>query len=498
MAQPRKERRFGRYRLLNRLGEGGMGVVDAAEVDERDGTTRRVAIKRIREALAGDASFVSMLVAEARLSAMLRHPNIVQVHEFGELDGEYFLAMEFVDGYDLIELLNACRRATRPVPPSVACHVVAEIAEALAYAHALKDDAGRPLEIVHRDVSPANIMVTAAGGVSLLDFGIAKAAQHVRDERTRTGTLKGKLSYMSPEQAEGLALDRRSDVFALGIVFFELLTLTRLFRGDNDFETLRLVRTREIPPPSRLRAALDPALDAVVGKMLTRPLEDRYASFEEVLAALRPITERLGGSRAALRELLETAPPERSYRDPHDTEPDGRSGTQPLERGTVTGSNGESSVSAPPARRARLWLLALPVAAVLTAIAWPRPAATVAPVAPPNPPPPARELPDVPAVAPPIVAPKAAPATPATVHLRVRGNAGAHVFVDGVARGQIPLDLQLPRTSRPRVVTIRRAGFAPLTRRVAGDEDALVDGRLESKRGSTLAHPTKEIANPFR
>ncbi len=249
---------LGRYRLLEQIGAGGMAVVFRAVAEGSVGK-QVVVIKRVLPELARDPVFIKMLVAEARLSSRLSHPGIVRMHELGRVGDEYFLAMEHVDGADLVRVLNrsVAAKATLPIP--VVCHIARQVALALAYAHDLKDAEGRPLEIVHRDVSPSNIMVTGDGGVKLLDFGVAKAAAHIRDERTRTGTIKGKINYLSPEQADGLAADRRSDVFALGIVLYECLTLKRLFRGDNDLATLRLVRRCEVPPPSQLRAGVPPA-----------------------------------------------------------------------------------------------------------------------------------------------------------------------------------------------------------------------------------------------
>src|SRR5262245_61036384 len=178
----------GRYRLVEPIGAGGMAVVHRAV----DPTGRVVVIKRVLPSLSRNPTFAKMLVAEARLSSRLRHPGIVEVYELGRVNDEYFLAMEFVDGVDLVRLLNRCIQIARPLPIGLACHVIGQVADALAYAHDLTDDLGRPLGIVHRDVTPSNVMVATDGCVKLLDFGVAKAAEHVVDERTRTGMLKGK------------------------------------------------------------------------------------------------------------------------------------------------------------------------------------------------------------------------------------------------------------------------------------------------------------------
>ncbi len=255
-----------------------MALVYRATVDGPRGFARELCIKRIRPELADEARFMNLLVCEGRLSALLRHPVIVQVHELGEVEGEYYLAMELVEGADLVSVLNTCEQRGRPLPIGLACYVVQQLADALAYAHALTDEEGRALDIVHRDISPSNIMITPHGDVKLLDFGIAKAAEHFRDERTTTGVLVGKFGYFSPEQADGIKLDRRSDIFALGIVLWELLTHERLFRGESDLETLRNVRQANVPPPPTRVADVEPELDALVLHMLERDPARRCAS----------------------------------------------------------------------------------------------------------------------------------------------------------------------------------------------------------------------------
>jgi serine/threonine protein kinase len=295
---------LGRYRLVEKLGGGGMGVVFRAIAAGPHGFERPFAVKRIIPHLARDPQFSEMLAAEARLCALLRHPNIVQVYELGVSDGEVFLAMEYVEGHDVARIFRHCRQLGRPVPVGVVLHVVREVASALAHAHALTDAGGKALSIVHRDVSPSNVMVTLDGAVKLVDFGIAKAASHVRDEQTRTGTLKGKLSYMSPEQADGLRVDHRTDLFSLGVVAYECLTLERLFRGDDDLHTLRLVRQAEVAPPSTLRPEIGGDVDAVVMRMLARDREARFGSGEEIVEALTPIVHRLHGDANAARKFL--------------------------------------------------------------------------------------------------------------------------------------------------------------------------------------------------
>jgi serine/threonine protein kinase len=323
MRSPRSDEgtAFGRYRLLNEIGRGGMGIVYRAVSTGPQGFARTCVIKRIVPHLSSDRSFVQSLIAEARLSALLVHPGIVQVYELGEVGGEYYLVMEHVEGISLLQATKRSQHLGRPIPPGVACFLVSELAVALSYAHSLIDENGRPLEIVHRDVSPSNVMLGRAGTVKLLDFGIARAANHVRDAQTRTGTLKGKFAYMSPEQAEGLDIDGRSDLFALGVLLWETLTLRRLFYGADDMQTLRLVREAKVGP-----TGIDPQLDAVLRKTLARDPAARFASGDELAAALLPIAHRLDGTTFTMRrfvgEMLD-AP------DPPEEAPDTRRGSPP-------------------------------------------------------------------------------------------------------------------------------------------------------------------------
>jgi serine/threonine protein kinase/tetratricopeptide (TPR) repeat protein len=299
---------FGCYRLIEPIGEGGMAVVFRAVTEGPKGFSREVVVKRIRADLSRDQTFVSMLLAEARVCGMLHHPGIVQVHELGEVNGEYFLAMELVDGHDLSSTILRARALETPPAVGVVCFLILQVAEALQYAHSLAAD-GKPLEIIHRDVSPSNIMVTPLGATKLLDFGVARAATYSGEEKTRTGILKGKIGYLSPEQAEGLAVDHRSDIFALGIVFHELLTLRRLFSGGDDLQTLRLIREGEVAPPSQMRGDVPPDVEALVMRMLARDPAQRFASCQQVVDALQPLVHRLSADHGAIKRWLEELAP---------------------------------------------------------------------------------------------------------------------------------------------------------------------------------------------
>jgi serine/threonine protein kinase len=294
---------FGRYRLVEPLGRGGMAQVFRAVINGPKGFARTLAIKRILPHFSRHAHFVDMLAREAKLCGLLRHPNIVQVHEFGVVAGEHYLAMELVDGHDLQAVTRALASAECRMPVSVACRIVSELAGALGYAHAVRDAAGRGLGLVHRDVSPSNVMIGSLGTVKLVDFGIAKAAAQLREITTATGALKGKLGYMSPEQVEGLPLDGRSDLFALGVLFWELLTQRRLFAADSGFGEMRLVCAAKVPPPSQLVDGLDPVIDAVVLKLLARRREDRFQTAEAVVAMLQPMSSHSEALRQTMADL---------------------------------------------------------------------------------------------------------------------------------------------------------------------------------------------------
>jgi eukaryotic-like serine/threonine-protein kinase len=227
--------RFGKYDLLALLATGGMAEIWLARVSGMAGFEKLVVIKRLLDKLAIDSDYVEMFLDEARINARLTHSNIVQVLELGQVEGKYFMAMEFVPGLSVSQVGKRATKQLGTVPQEVACGIIAQACSGLHYAHEKTMPDGSPLNIVHRDVSPQNLIVTYEGLVKVLDFGIAKADH--RQSQTRTGLVKGKFSYMSPEQCLGQGLDRRSDVFALGIVLFELCTARRLFKRGSTYET---------------------------------------------------------------------------------------------------------------------------------------------------------------------------------------------------------------------------------------------------------------------
>ena len=301
------ESRLGRYRIFEQLGAGGMAVVHRVLLDGPEGFARTAVMKRVLPWLARDREFVAMFLAEARLSARLHHPNIVQIYDCGELDGTYFLVMEHIDGLNLARLLSRCRQQRRAMSPGLVCHLVREVVAALAHAHALRGDDGACLGITHRDVSPSNIMIGAAGSVKLLDFGIAKATASITDDTMRLGTRSGKLGYLAPEQASGGTIDARSDLFALGLVMRECLTLAPVYPAGDPSRTLALARRAEVASLACELPGLDPQIGAVVDRLLARDPALRFQRADEVEAALTPIVRRLQADAAGLRAFVETA-----------------------------------------------------------------------------------------------------------------------------------------------------------------------------------------------
>ena len=265
---------FGKYLLLERISVGGMAEVFKAKSFGVEGFEKIIAIKRILPTMVEDADFIQMFIDEAKIAGQLSHANICQIFELGKINESHFIAMEFIWGKDLLQIQNRFRKLRLHMPVSMAAFVAAKMCEGLDYAHKKKDARGQPLLVVHRDVSPQNILVSYEGEIKLIDFGIAKAA--TRSSKTQAGVLKGKFGYMSPEQVRGLPLDRRSDLFALGTILYELLTGERLFLGESDFSTLERVRNVDISPPSQHNRNVPPALEKIVMKSLAKEPEDRY------------------------------------------------------------------------------------------------------------------------------------------------------------------------------------------------------------------------------
>ncbi len=278
-------RRFGKYTLIRKVAAGGMAELYLALHKSVAGFEKLVAVKRVLPHLAEDQGFVEMLLQEARVAAQLDHPNVAHIFDVGVHEGEYYIAMEFVHGEDLRSIVRQMKKkGVTSFPLEHTLAIVLGCCAGLAYAHEKKDLDGEPLHIVHRDVSPQNILVTFSGDVKLVDFGIAKVGVQMED--TGSGKLKGKIPYMSPEQARGEAIDHRSDIFSLGVILFELSTGRRLFRGRNEMETLRLVTESTYPRPRDINPNLPEALEAIILKALEKDRARRYASARELQADL--------------------------------------------------------------------------------------------------------------------------------------------------------------------------------------------------------------------
>jgi serine/threonine-protein kinase len=275
---------FGQFVLVDRVAVGGMAEIFAA-VRLGDAAVRPYAVKRILPTLAEDEELVRMFLDEARLVVQLDHPGVVPVHELGRQGAGYYIAMDYVAGLDLRALVDHARRRQTRLPVPLAAQVAWRVADALDHAHRRRDAAGAELRVVHRDVSPANVLVGFDGGVRLLDFGIAQAAFRAGPDRA---VLRGKFGYMSPEMVRGLPVDRRSDVFALGVVLHETLTGERLFTGPSELAVMERVRAAEVRPPSVRNAEVPAALDAVVLRALAREPEARFAWASELRDALAP------------------------------------------------------------------------------------------------------------------------------------------------------------------------------------------------------------------
>ncbi|MBN2358020.1 MAG: serine/threonine protein kinase [Deltaproteobacteria bacterium] len=277
-------RQFGRYQVIAPLASGGMADIHLASVGGIGGFEKLVVLKCILPNLAKDPRFVKMLLNEARLAALLDHPNIVQVFDVGCIEGQHYIAMEYLSGEALNTVLAACRKRGRLLPVELAAVIVMQAAEGLHHAHTLVGTDGAPLNIIHRDVSPQNIFVLYNGGIKVVDFGIAKA--RTSDTKTRTGAIRGKVAYMSPEQVLGEDLDARSDVFSLGIVLWECLTCHRLFRRESEYSLMEAIVREQPPSPLTVVPDLPPPLVDITARALQRDRAARYGSAAEMRAAL--------------------------------------------------------------------------------------------------------------------------------------------------------------------------------------------------------------------
>ena len=283
--------RFGKYLLLEKLATGGMAQLYRAKIIGVEGFEKFIAIKQILPHLAHEEELITSFIDEAKLAALLNHQNIVQIYDFGSMENSYFITMEFLFGKDLRAVNAKAREKGTPVSLENALYLISKVCAGLDYAHKLKDFQGKSLNIIHRDISPQNVFLTYEGDVKIVDFGIAKAAS--QSTITQVGMIKGKVAYMSPEQAAGKVIDHRSDIFATGILLYELVAGRRMFQGDDTLQILSKVREAEFTPLGTLKGGLPEKLYDIVAKALAKEPEDRYQSLADMQADIEECIFRL-------------------------------------------------------------------------------------------------------------------------------------------------------------------------------------------------------------
>ncbi|MCU0697786.1 MAG: protein kinase [Myxococcaceae bacterium] len=495
---------FGRYELLRKIAAGGMGQVLLARKGA-EGFEKLVVIKRILPHLVEDEEFFTMFVDEAKITMRLDHPNIARINEFGVENGVHFIEMEYVAGEDVRRLDKRARMANNPLPLGVILRVIADAAAGLDFAHKAKDSKGVPLNLVHRDVSPQNVLVGFDGAVKLIDFGVAKAAG--RAQHTATGILKGKFPYMSPEQADGLDLDARSDVFALGIVLWELLTGKRLFKGENDLMTQRLVKACQVPPPSEVEPAVPQALDDVVLRSLAKDPNDRYADAAAFRMALEDfaLAQKIPASNAHLVAFMQNLYADRIAReaDPRSLEEDSgltdldagglqknaqaattidrskQGGQVPVQHSGQTGKHFTEAVQNPQKSRAGLWLglgVAGVVAVVVAGVVLKGKKADDAPVVKP----PEVTTPTVKPAEPPRVDPPPVVVEYATFSLSSEPT-GVEVELGGDKKGLTPLELKVEKSKLPMLLKLSRDGYEAFQTTLTDTTEPVVSATLKKK-----------------
>ena len=302
LAKDGEGERLDRFELIAELASGGMATVFLARLSGAAGFQRLVAIKRLHPHLAREPEFVEMFLDEARLAARIHHPNVVPIQEVGESDQGYYLVMDYIEGDTLARVLAKAAKSNGRVPYGVTIRILLDVLAGLHAAHEMRDDHGDPLQIVHRDVSPQNILVGVDGVARVVDFGVARAASRL--STTRSGQLKGKLAYMAPEQARGGAIDRRADLFACGIVLWEALATKRLFKGDGEAETLNRVLYEPIALPTSVRPDVPKALEAICMKALSRDVDERYPTAQDFGDELEKAARALN-SVGSVRDVAE-------------------------------------------------------------------------------------------------------------------------------------------------------------------------------------------------
>jgi serine/threonine protein kinase len=491
--------RYGRYVLVDRLGVGGMAEVFRAVAIGAEQFQRVVVVKRILPHLSENPAFIKMFIDEATLCGRLAHPNIIQVHEFGKEQEQYFIAMEYLHGRNLTHILAALGEQQEGMPVTIAAEIMRQVCRGLHYAHTLKAPDGKPLGIIHRDITPGNVIVAYSGAVKVLDFGVARVENRFRRGTTDPGLVKGKSAYLAPEQLSPNPVDHRADIFAAGIVLHEMLTGRRLFKADSSLESMELVKSMVIPRPAELRPQVPAGLDAIVMRALERKRAERYQTAGELADALEAFlleqrfsSQELSGflhnwfaeeshnHRLALSpELL--VPSLTSELPPADTVPGSAGGPSPGSLLSQWPALDADEPVAPSGRRGKRILLAggalgLTLAAVLAVLAG-RPSSPPGAGATSAAPAPARSPAAMPAAAP--LSPPAPAAQAASVTISISSEPpGATVFEVGAehALGETPLVLTTARGQAPITFRISKAGYVEgqLTLVPDSDRPALV------------------------
>jgi serine/threonine protein kinase len=462
-------RRLGRYQVVGFLAAGGMAEILLGRLLGPDGFERPIVLKRILPHLAREDAFVQMFLDEARIIAQIRHPNIVQVHELVRDDGELFMVMEYLEGESASSLIRRLATKGEQLDAVLAAHIVASACGGLHAAHQLTDEDGTPLGIVHRDVSPQNLFVSFDGLVKVIDFGIAKSAQQA--SRTEAGQVKGKFGYMSPEHALAKGLDSRSDVFALSVVLYELLTCRRLFQRQTPLATLKAITTGPIVPPSRLNPACPLAMERICLRGLSRKPDDRYPTAEamrhDLLHAMHATaSDAIAGDQLAIlmrrifadrkqekEEMLRRVRAGSLMTDLPSAEADISVDIPVADE--ATGLEHSIAYDAPHWVRRHRWttpLFVLIGGAAAMAIGAHIGGRRAAPLV-------------IPAVSVPIASSSTSPPEPAPTTVRIQIEtvpSGADVSLDGQPRGATPVDLYLDREERSHTVSFQKPGFSPL------------------------------------
>ncbi|MDX2023020.1 MAG: serine/threonine-protein kinase [Deltaproteobacteria bacterium] len=480
-AAAQQPERYGRYVLLERIGQGGMAEVFRAVARGTQGFQRILVVKRILPDLSRDPKFVQMFIDEAKICALISHPNVVQVYEFGRLADTHFMTMEYVHGRNLSMVMEKLANDGKLAPPDVICEVTRQACLGLHHAHMMTSAEGKPLEIIHRDVTPANLMLGFNGAVKVLDFGIARAAEELKETRTQAGAVKGKIAYLAPEQIHRKPIDHRIDIYALGVVLHECLTGQRLFKAENPLAAMKAILEMSVPPPSSINAVVPKRVDQIVARAMARDPNVRYANakamaldLESALHEMRYFSQRLPNF---LKELFKDEVTESKDRIlPKELSAISAAMAEPEVKPEPTGAGtGElAAAAANPVMRAWHWLrastarqavLAAGVAALLALVVfWPKPKPVVKPSA---------------ATAPVVVAPLATP-EPEMVRISIDSFPQGAVIADagGKTIGKTPFTLERTSGKDEMRLTLSLDGFTATTLSVLPDIDKPVFAKL--------------------